>query len=78
MAPSYTSVDYREAEQMRDVLVRNYPEIMQTEHVGQKPNDSVFHSEANILMRIARDNGGSLAGHQLKSTVTVHFVRVAM
>lgn len=39
---------------------------MNTENIGRRPNDAMFHAEANILMRVARDNGGSLAGRSLE------------
>lgn len=65
-APSYSSTDRREAEVMRDVLIRKYPDIMKTERIGRKPNDAVFHAEANILMRVARENGGTLSGRSIE------------
>jgi hypothetical protein len=40
---------------------------MQTDNIGQAPNNSLYHAEATILLRAARDNGGSLAGR----TITV-------
>jgi hypothetical protein len=65
-APSYTDADYREAAAYRDVLVAKYPDIMATNNIGAKPNDAVFHAEANILLRIARDNGGTLAERSIE------------
>jgi hypothetical protein len=59
-------MDYREAVAFRDVLVSKYPNIMATENIGAKPNDALFHAEANILLRIARDNGGTLAGRSIE------------
>lgn len=32
---------------------------------GFKPNDALFHAEANALIRAANENGGSLAGQSL-------------
>jgi hypothetical protein len=65
-APSYTNADYREAVAMRNALIAKYPDIMQTESTGQKPNDAVFHAEANVLLRAARENSGTLSGRTLE------------
>lgn len=65
-APSFTSTDYRQAEELRKVLIDKYPSIMSTGNLGWRPNDAVFHAEANILMRIARDHGGSLTGREIE------------
>jgi hypothetical protein len=39
---------------------------MQTDNIGQKPNDAVFHAETTILLRAAKENGGTLAGRSLE------------
>jgi hypothetical protein len=65
-SPTYTDRDFREAVALRDALVAKYPDVTQTDNIGQKPNDAVFHAEANVLMRAARQNGGSLAGRTLE------------
>lgn len=62
----YTSQDYREAVALRDKLIEKYPEVMNTANPGQMPNNVVFHAESNILMRAARENGGSLAGRSIE------------
>ena len=66
MSPTYTDRDFREAVALRDSLVAKYPDVMQTGNIGQKPNDAVFHAEANVLMRAARQSGGSLVGRTLE------------
>ena len=43
-----------------------YPSAMRTDNIGQAPNDSLYHAEATILMRAARDQGGSLADRSLE------------
>jgi hypothetical protein len=37
---------------------------MNTQNIGQAPNNALFHAESNILMRAARKYGGSLAGKE--------------
>jgi hypothetical protein len=61
-ARGYRDVDRAAANEMRDVLVREYPKVMKTVNIGQKPNDALFHAEATILLRAARQNGGTLSG----------------
>jgi hypothetical protein len=58
-SPVYSDVDYREAEELRDSLIAKYPKVMQSGNIGQKPNDALFHAEANVLLRAARESGGS-------------------
>jgi hypothetical protein len=43
-------------------------EFRSAERVGRKPNDALFHAETTVLLRAAREKGGSLAGR----TLTVH------
>jgi hypothetical protein len=65
-SPTYAPVDRVAAETMRDVLTRKYPNVMATDNVGQMPNNAVFHAEATILLRAARESGGTLAGRTLE------------
>jgi hypothetical protein len=51
---------------MRRVLIQKYPDVMKTDNIGQKPNDALFHAEATVLLRAARENGGTLAGQTLE------------
>lgn len=64
-SPTYSSADRRAAEQMRDILIEKYPEVMNTDNPGYKPNDALFHAETTLLLRAARENGGTLAGRTL-------------
>ena len=64
--PTYTRADRALAEGVRRVLIRKYPEVMKTDNIGQKPNDALFHAEATVLLRAARENGGTLAGQTLE------------
>jgi hypothetical protein len=38
---------------------------MATKNIGHRPNDALFHAEVNVLLRAARENGGSLSGRSL-------------
>jgi hypothetical protein len=62
----YTNADRVTATIMRNVLVKKYPDVMRIGNVGQIPNDALFHAEATILLRMARTNGGTLAGQVIE------------
>jgi hypothetical protein len=64
-SPTYKRLDHKEAERTRDILIQKYPDVMKRENIGEKPNDAIFHAEANVLLRAARENGGTLAGQTL-------------
>ena len=65
-SPTYSRADRAAAEQFRDTLIEKYPTVMKAENVGEKPNDAMFHAEATVLLRAARENGGTLAGRTLE------------
>jgi hypothetical protein len=65
-SPTYTSRDEAAARGMRDVLIQKYPDVMQDDNIGRRPNDALFHAETTILLRAARENGGTLAGRSLE------------
>jgi hypothetical protein len=64
-SPTYTNADRAEAEGLRNNLIENYPDILDADNVGRRPNDALFHAETNVLLRAARENGGTLAGRTL-------------
>jgi hypothetical protein len=64
----YTSADEAAAVRLRNVLVEKYPNKFPAEHVGRIPNDVFFHAETTVLLRAAREKGGTLADR----TLTVH------
>jgi hypothetical protein len=64
-ALTYTGADRVAAQRAVDTLVQNYPYIMRTGNVGQKPNDALYHAEATILLRAAGASGGNLAGRTI-------------
>ncbi|MBM3544615.1 MAG: hypothetical protein FJX44_08955 [Alphaproteobacteria bacterium] len=42
---------------------------MNTDNIGQLPNNAVYHAETTCLLRAARANGGTLAGKTIEVTV---------
>jgi hypothetical protein len=67
-APSYTMADQKEADNWRWALINKYPDDLQTKNIGSAPNDSFYHAESTVLLRAARDNGGTLEGR----TIEIH------
>jgi hypothetical protein len=61
----YTGEDRAEANRLRDTLRQKYPELTKHLNIGEKPNDVPYHAETTLLTRLARKNGGSLAGRTL-------------
>jgi hypothetical protein len=66
---SYTKRDYEDATRLRTKLIENYPEVMNSGNIGQRPNDAVYHAETNCLLRAARASGGTLKGQAVTMTV---------
>jgi hypothetical protein len=64
-SPTYTNVDRVAAEKLRDTLARKHPDLMGSDNIGRMPNNTVFHAETTVLLRAARENGGTLAGRTL-------------
>lgn len=65
-APGYTGADKADADVWRGTLITKYPDIMSTGNIGAAPNNSMYHAEATILLKAARDNGGTLAGKHVE------------
>jgi hypothetical protein len=65
-SPTYTTMDRVAADGMRDTLLEKYPEVMDTDNIGRRPNDALFHAETTVLLRAARENGGTLEGKTLE------------
>ena len=63
---AYTDGDRADANALRSVILEKYPELMATGNIGHKPNDALYHAETNLLLRAARQNGGSLTGQTLE------------
>jgi hypothetical protein len=54
---------------MRDVLIANHPDVMETESIGRMPNNAIYHAEATTLLRAAAANGGTLSGRAIQINV---------
>ena len=70
-SPTYTARDRAAAIGLRDVLLEKHPDDMNTDSIGRRPNDALFHAETTTLLRAARANGGTLAGQ----TIEMHIDR---
>ncbi|OJU25575.1 MAG: hypothetical protein BGN91_10925 [Nitrobacter sp. 62-13] len=68
-SPGYTSTDRTDANSQRWNLIDKYPNVMTTGNIGEWPNDSLYHAETTILLRAARQNGGSLADRTIEIMV---------
>jgi hypothetical protein len=63
---TYTDQDDIAAMELRDTLLEKYPDVLTADNIGRRPNDALFHAETTVLLRAARENGGSLAGQTLE------------
>jgi len=63
---AYSQEDKFRAARLREDLIKKYPSVMKTKNTGQKPNDAVFHAETTLLLRAAKENGGTLTGRTLE------------
>lgn len=61
----YTDKDRALADQFRDNMLVKYPDTMNSENIGWKPNDALYHAEATVLLRAWEQNGGTLEGKEL-------------
>jgi hypothetical protein len=66
---AYTREDDAAARAMRSRMLSKYPDVMSTENIGGMPNNVLFHAEATVLLRAARESGGTLAGKILEVVV---------
>lgn len=65
-APGYrTEIDGEAAYRRLAALITSYPDVMATDNIGRVPNDSLYHAESTILIRIANAHGGTLAGRTI-------------
>jgi hypothetical protein len=71
-ALTYSNADRVAAKRFVDVMVEKYPTTMNVGNIGGMPNNSLYHAESTLLLRAARENGGSLAG----KTLEVHVDRI--
>jgi hypothetical protein len=66
---AYTPADELAAREMRDAIAKYDPKLRTSGERGQMPADAVFHAETTVLLRAARENGGTLAGRTLEVAV---------
>lgn len=57
----WTAIDHAAAYRLRAIIARRFPHQAKGKALGQWPLDALFHAETNLLLRAARENGGSLA-----------------
>jgi hypothetical protein len=61
----WRAIDYVEVRKLRALILRRYPHLAQGRGISEIPHDAFYHAETNLLLRAARENGGSLAGRSL-------------
>jgi hypothetical protein len=64
-SPTYTASDYAAVVRLRDKLAEKYPKELSAKNIGLMPHNALFHAETTVLLRAARQNGGSLTGRTL-------------
>jgi hypothetical protein len=74
-SPAQTQRDQDLKLAMRDRLIAQVPNVMNTDHLGWMPNNATFHAEANVLLRAADAYGGTLQGRWLTINVDRQFCR---
>lgn len=63
----FDRADRADTEQLRDILLTKYPERFDLDdNISGAPKNALYHAETNILLRLARDNAGTLAGRKLE------------
>jgi len=64
-SPMYNESDRRAADTLRNALKEKYPDDFKGDNFGSMPNNALYHSETTVLLRAARQNGGTLTGMNL-------------
>ncbi len=71
--PMYRAFDRTETDNLRSNLLEKcphlrekYPHLADRDKVGEMPLNALDHAETNVLLRAAREHGGSLAGRTLE------------
>jgi hypothetical protein len=62
----WRSIDRNEANRVRAVILQKHPELRDPDNIGRRPLNALYHAETNVLLRAARQHGGSLAGRTLE------------
>jgi hypothetical protein len=68
-APTYTGRDRTKASQTIDLMLEQFPRVINRRNIGSKPNDALYHAESTILLRMKEAFGGTLAGRTFRVTV---------
>jgi hypothetical protein len=63
--PMYETIDRVERDRMIELYVEEHPEMAEKARLRQMPFDAFGHAETNVLLRAAREYGGTLAGRTL-------------
>jgi hypothetical protein len=45
--------------------MKKYPALSSGDNIGKMPRNAIFHAETTVLLRAARENGGTLAGQTI-------------
>jgi hypothetical protein len=64
-SPTYTASDFAAVVRLRDKLAEKYPKELSAKNIGLMPHNALFHAETTVLLRAARQSGGSLANRTL-------------
>ncbi|MFY9699845.1 MAG: hypothetical protein WAK34_16280 [Rhodoplanes sp.] len=48
-SPTYEAADHAAALELRDRLIEKYPDVLNAQEVGRRPNDALFHAETPCL-----------------------------
>jgi hypothetical protein len=58
----WRAIDHVEVRRLRAVILRRYPHLARGRGLTEAPLDAFYHAETKLLLRAARESGGSLAG----------------
>ena len=47
-------------------MINKYPGVLNADELGRMPNNALYHAETTVLLRAARENGGTLIGKTLE------------
>lgn len=62
----WRTIDRNEANRLRAAILQKHPKLGNPDNIGRRPLNALYHAETNVLLRAARQHGGSLAGRTLE------------
>lgn len=65
-SPTYSPADRADADRLRGRYLGTEGSIPRPTTAGQMPSNAFYHAETTLLLRAARQNGGTLAGKALE------------